>query len=330
MNEKKTKTYELKKNENRKELESLQLNIKADKTKVVIDYSTFYKKASLLSSPFQKLLRIHQNPIQVPALYNDPLTLSFSPSLQDQEYLSKIINLKLTWTGNYIPVWIQKLKNIHSLTIPNISTLDGQIIPTCEYINGKKREQILFDEFESKWLNKRDIIFAGDSNMVGITRSKTESRQNIQAKGGRTTAEILNHLKISPDTKAVVIIGGGNDLRTNVPVEITKHNIDKIIQKIHTHNPQIKIILGTITPRAQKSKIHAQKAQEINKFIRKIAEQSTHITLIDWHQELSSNTNPEAYNPAFVEKDLIHPSVEGYKKIRAIIDRTLNQIYTKN
>lgn len=307
------------------ELHILQTEIQPDKTKVNVEYSPFYRNAHTLSPKFQKTLN-YEEFIKVPELHERALTLSFTPTAEDLVYLEKIIHLKLIWLGTDIPSWLSKLKNIEALTLPNTQTLDGQRVPPCEYINGKKREFIPFEIFESQWLGKKEILFIGDSNMVGVTRNKDIPHTNVQAKGGRTTAEILRNLKILKQTKTVVILGGGNDIKQDIPIIETIHNIQSIIHTIHHHNSNIQILLGTITPRAQKSAIHAQKAQEINTAIREIVNQNTHIILMDWHEELSSNTNALAYNPAFVSQDLVHPSLEGYQKIRFRLDQELTKI----
>ncbi len=180
---------------------------------------------------------------------------------------------------------------------------------------------------------KNWVVFMGDSGTQGWTEKDPDffTQNNYIGRGinGQTTPQMLlrfrqDVIKLSP--KAVVILGGANDIAGNTgpsSIEMIMDNIISMVELAQANH--IKVVLCSTLPSNHFYWIPELKPAdlliELNRQIKAYAE-ANHIPFVDYYTALVDDE--KGLNPAY-RIDTAHPSLEGYKLIEPLVVKGIEQ-----
>ena len=154
------------------------------------------------------------------------------------------------------------------------------------------------------------VIFFGDSLTVGLGANKGEDFPSLVAKelnltnyintgvSGDTTQSALNRIEadvLSKNPSIVVVLLGGNDFLSKVPVETTVKNLDEIAKRIAETNSAVVLVHLKANPLKEEYK---RPVEEIAK---------------KYEASLVLNVLDGIFGHADLMADQIHPNAKGYK-----------------
>lgn len=183
----------------------------------------------------------------------------------------------------------------------------------------KGRVVFMGNSITEGWVNK-DADFFISNGFVG------------RGIGGQTSYQFLlrfreDVLKLSPEM--VVINAGTNDVAENTGIYNEEYTMGNIISMVELARANgIKVILTSVLPAAAFGwnptiKDASQKIESLNKRILVYATEER-IPYVDYYGAMVYGAN-KALNPAYT-KDGVHPTIEGYKMMEALILKTIDEL----
>jgi lysophospholipase L1-like esterase len=176
------------------------------------------------------------------------------------------------------------------------------------------------------------VVFLGDSiTDYWGSRSGTWFQHNgwiNRGIGGQTTAQLLlrernDVLALHP--KAVVLEGGGNDMRLGFSAEEIRDNLLTMGELAEHHH--IAVFIAEMTPvcdcvRPLTGLRTVENIQRLNHLLGEMCKDK-HWTLVDLNTPLA---DPNGKMQASLTVDGVHPNDEGYALLSPIIERALNRL----
>jgi acyl-CoA thioesterase-1 len=202
--------------------------------------------------------------------------------------------------------------------------------------NNQQNENVNISENVEKVENKIKIIAVGDSLTAGYGLDERDSYpRQLENKllekfkkvevvnmgvSGETTAGLLDRTDfvLSQKPEMIIITIGGNDAFRNLPIEMTKENIEKIIDSFLAKVDKDKIFLAEIQAPLN---LGFKYSGEFNSLFKNIAK-SKGVKLLKF-------VDKEIFtNGIYMQGDGIHPNKAGYEKIinKYILDEVLKVI----
>lgn len=174
------------------------------------------------------------------------------------------------------------------------------------------------EAFEKEGIQKKDIVFLGNSITAGTDWAKLLNLPNAKNRGisGDITFGVLERLDqviLAKPLKVFVLIGI-NDVSRNIPDSVILGNYKRIISRINEGSKKTRIYFYTLLPvnsSFNKFKNHYGKDEHIlwlNAEIRKLA--SKKVTVIDLYPHF---LDAENHLKAELTHDGLHLKPEGYK-----------------
>lgn len=181
--------------------------------------------------------------------------------------------------------------------------------------------------------SKNWVVFMGDSGTQGWAEKDPDffTKNNYIGRGinGQTTPQMLLRFRqdvIELAPKAVVILGGANDIAGNTgpsSIDMIMDNIISMVQLAQANH--IKVVLCSVLPSNHFYWIPELKPAdtiiELNRQIKAYAE-ANHIPFADYYSVLVDDQ--KGLNPAY-RIDTAHPSLEGYKLIEPLVVKAIGQ-----
>lgn len=196
-------------------------------------------------------------------------------------------------------------------------------------------------------LTASEVALIGDSNTVGYKKHITIGGEKIPEKNAhaevgkqiyRMKADLERDIKAGKfkDIKAIVLMGGGNDLADSGPagrVETITGHLSDMIEMIHAYNPDIKITLITRHPVLDvKQGYYAGRVQEVNQrvlqinnWIRTQAAKHDYIAVVDLYKLVEDPQNAGHVKPDYLGGDGLHLSDKGSQ----ILAQHVGQVVTE-
>ena len=177
------------------------------------------------------------------------------------------------------------------------------------------------------------VVFMGDSGTQGWTEKDPDffTDNHFVGRGinGQTTPQMLLRFRqdvIDLDPKAVVILGGANDIAGNTgpsSIEMIMDNIESMVELAQANG--IKVVLCSVLPSNHFYWIPELKPAdlliELNRQIKAYAD-AHHIPFADYYSVLVDDQ--KGLNEAY-RIDTAHPSLEGYKLIEPLVVKAIQQ-----
>ncbi|MEM7147393.1 MAG: GDSL-type esterase/lipase family protein [Verrucomicrobiota bacterium] len=183
-------------------------------------------------------------------------------------------------------------------------------------------------ELRTQWSKEIDadqsaVVFLGDSITQGWGKEFRDLFPGIKLAnrgiGGDTTRGMLIRLEedvLSLNPKAIVFLGGTNDIESGIDPEIIGRNFAAIIAAIKKHNPKVPIILCRTFPSAAERDRPRETIDAVNALYDATVIGDPQVTVLDtW--TLFADENGDML-PAD-SKDLVHLNPSGYKKWAAAL-----------
>lgn len=195
-------------------------------------------------------------------------------------------------------------------------------------------------ELQSTATVKGRVIFMGNSITEGWVNEDADFfiSNGFVGRGisGQTSYQFLlrfreDVLKLNPEM--VVINAGTNDVAENTGIYNEEYTMGNIISMVELARANgIKVILTSVLPAAAFGwnptiKDASQKIESLNKRILVYATEER-IPYVDYYGAMVYGAN-KALNPAFT-KDGVHPTIEGYKIMEALILKTIDELRTRD
>lgn len=195
-------------------------------------------------------------------------------------------------------------------------------------------------ELQSTATVKGRVIFMGNSITEGWVNEDADFfiSNGFVGRGisGQTSYQFLlrfreDVLKLSPEM--VVINAGTNDVAENTGIYNEEYTMGNIISMVELARANgIKVILTSVLPAAAFGwnpaiKDASQKIESLNKRILVYATEER-IPYVDYYGAMVYGAN-KALNPAYT-KDGVHPTIEGYKIMEALILKTIDELRTRD
>lgn len=195
-------------------------------------------------------------------------------------------------------------------------------------------------ELQSTVTVKGRVIFMGNSITEGWVNEDADFfiSNGFVGRGisGQTSYQFLlrfreDVLKLNPEM--VVINAGTNDVAENTGIYNEEYTMGNIISMVELARANgIKVILTSVLPAAAFGwnptiKDASQKIESLNKRILVYATEER-IPYVDYYGAMVYGAN-KALNPAFT-KDGVHPTIEGYKIMEALILKTIDELRTRD
>jgi len=159
----------------------------------------------------------------------------------------------------------------------------------------------------SKMINPlNDVAFMGDS----ITQFWSLPVVNLGV-AGNTTAQMLARFQaevVGHGYRAVVILGGINDIERQTPANEVFANIVQMAQI--ARNAQMDVVLCELTPDFRHNSSDEPEVLQVNAMIAQLAS-AQHYTLVDYYDAMAGH--PEYF------KDQLHPNDAGYAVMEQIL-----------
>jgi lysophospholipase L1-like esterase len=115
---------------------------------------------------------------------------------------------------------------------------------------------------------------------------------------------------------------GTNDLARKATPDMVARNVERILEKLHEHNPELPIMLCAVFPSAAKLDRPKEKITEVNRLIAEAVKDDDRITFIDTYTlfaDEEGDAKPEEF------PDLLHPNKSGYAKWAAKLRPVLEE-----
>lgn len=195
-------------------------------------------------------------------------------------------------------------------------------------------------ELQSTATVKGRVIFMGNSITEGWVNEDADFfiSNGFVGRGisGQTSYQFLlrfreDVLKLNPEM--VVINAGTNDVAENTGIYNEEYTMGNIISMVELARANgIKVILTSVLPAAAFGwnltiKDASQKIESLNKRILVYATEER-IPYVDYYGAMVYGAN-KALNPAYT-KDGVHPTIEGYKIMEALILKTIDELRTRD
>lgn len=170
-----------------------------------------------------------------------------------------------------------------------------------------------------------------------------EGGNEMYIKGGRPTAKMYENMKAEveagkfADVRAIAILAGGNDIGTGRPASHVTDYLDKMIDLLHSANPNMKIAFVELPPPAGYStkirqkdgslkEVHwgteqYEKAKAINEWIRKRTKSDASVYAVEIYDELE-DTNKPGWIREDMNGDGLHLNSKGYDFLRSQLAST--------
>jgi len=176
-----------------------------------------------------------------------------------------------------------------------------------------------------------DVLFLGDSITDGWRRTQAWKQNyeplkalNFGISGDRTQQVLwrITHGELETiKPKVVVIMIGTNNLGD--PVEATAGGVAAIVNTVREKQPQAKILLLAIFPRAPKASDKARiKNDQVNALLAKL-DDGKNVKFLDIG---SSFLDKEGNLPPEIMKDYLHPGEKGYEVWAQAMNPTLSEL----
>ena len=171
------------------------------------------------------------------------------------------------------------------------------------------------------------VVFMGDSGTQGWTEKDPDffTDNHFVGRGinGQTTPQMLLRFRqdvIDLDPKAVVILGGANDIAGNTgpsSIEMIMDNIESMVQLAQAND--IEVVLCSVLPANRYGWAPDVKPAdtiiELNRQIKAYAE-ANRIVYVDFYTPLVDNQ--KGLNDAY-GRDGVHPTIDGYKIMEPLV-----------
>jgi lysophospholipase L1-like esterase len=211
------------------------------------------------------------------------------------------------------------------------TSLDGK--PGEGPISDSPKFKELWIQRRGKWLKRVDaeqgaLVFLGDSITQGwgddLRGFFTGHKLANRGISGDTTRGVLIRLDdvIELNPSGVVMLIGTNDLARKATPEMVARNVERILEKLHEHNPELPIVLCAVFPSAAKLDRPKEKITEVNRLLAEAVKGDDRITFIDTYT-LFADDQGDAKPEEF--PDLLHPNKSGYAKWAAKLRPVLEE-----
>ena len=162
------------------------------------------------------------------------------------------------------------------------------------------------------------IVFLGDSITSGWGDSFKDHflGAHFANRGisGDTTRGMLYRLAADVlvlNPRAIVLLAGTNDLEENATPATAAANLERILDQLIAHNPEMPIFLCEVFPSTPEKNRPASAIRELNSLYAKLAAERPTITIVKtW--EVFADADGNAREEEF--PDLLHPNDLGYAK----------------
>lgn len=177
------------------------------------------------------------------------------------------------------------------------------------------------------------VVFMGDSGTQGWAEKDpdffTDNHFIGRGINGQTTPQMLLRFRqdaIDLDPKAIVILGGANDIAGNTGPSNHKMIMDNLMSMVELARANgIKVVLCSVLPSNHFYWIPELKPAdaiiELNRQIKAYAE-ANQIPFVDYYSALVDEQ--KGLNPAYAI-DTAHPSLEGYKLMEPLVIAGIEQ-----
>lgn len=211
------------------------------------------------------------------------------------------------------------------------TSLDGK--PGEGPISDAPKFKELWVQRRGKWLKRVDaeqaaLVFLGDSitqgwgdDFRGFFAGHKLANRGIS---GDTTRGVLIRLDdvIELNPRGVVLLIGTNDLARKATPDMVAQNVERILEKLRQHNPDMPIVVCAVFPSTAKLDRPKEKITEVNRLIAEAVKDDDRITLIDTYT-LFADEEGDAKLEEF--PDLLHPNKNGYAKWAAKLRPVLEE-----
>lgn len=204
-----------------------------------------------------------------------------------------VISIILFIKGNYLAVLRQTVSNETYHYEDNAS-----------YVQRKT-------QFEMLPSRETDIVFLGDSITARFEWQEYYSDLAVSNRGidSDVCEGALNRLDtvINQNPDKVFIMLGINDIRQQIPQDVTIGYYEQIIKTLKQALPDCEIYIQSVLPVHHSTGIDNSRVQELNKKIKELADANS-LTYIDLYSKLVVGDNDFTYT-----RDGVHPTGEGYQ-----------------
>jgi lysophospholipase L1-like esterase len=187
------------------------------------------------------------------------------------------------------------------------------------------------------------VVFLGDSITEGWKTLATDFPKMKVANrgiGGDITSGVLYRLKadvLSLNPEAIVLLIGTNDVGDGADGDDVAANIKLILLAIKAYNPNMKVIVCKVMPRAERSgqgqeqvyaPIYAEKIQKANAEIEELVKSEPNFRICEtWgiYADDKGSPNPEDFNG-----DHLHLNAAGYAVWKKTLDPVLADLHLGN
>ncbi len=165
-------------------------------------------------------------------------------------------------------------------------------------------------QFEMLPVTDTDIVFVGDSITARFEWDEYFTGYRVANRGidSDVTEGVYNRLNtiISATPEKIFLMIGINDIRQNIPSEITLEYYEKILDELSASLPECRIYVQSVLPVHTSTGIDNASVQSLNEQIKALADEKG-LTYLDIYSEVVDETNNFTYT-----KDGVHPTGEGY------------------
>jgi lysophospholipase L1-like esterase len=178
------------------------------------------------------------------------------------------------------------------------------------------------------------VVFLGDSITEGwrtLARDFPNLKVANRGIGGDIASGVLYRLKadvLSLKPVAIVLLIGTNDVGDGASGEDVAANIQLILLAIKNTNPNIKVIVCKVMPRAERNgPIYAEKIQKANSLVEQFVKGQPNFAMCDtWgiYADEKGNPNAEDFNA-----DHLHLNAAGYAVWKKALDPVLASLHVE-
>jgi len=175
------------------------------------------------------------------------------------------------------------------------------------------------------------VVFLGDSITQGWnTLAKDFPKMKVANRGigGDITCGVLYRLAadvLSLNPEAIVLLIGTNDIGDSSDGEDVAANIRLILLAIKNYNPNLKVIVCKIMPRADGGKTHAAEIQKANSLVEQFVKTEPNFSICDtWSAFTDTNGNQIASD---FRPDRLHLNAAGYMVWKKALDPVMAGVH---
>lgn len=171
--------------------------------------------------------------------------------------------------------------------------------------------------------DRHSVVFLGDSITQGwgggLAAAFPEMKVANRGISGDTTRGVLLRLRedvLVLDPAAVVLLIGTNDLEEGATPEMIARNLERLIDAMQAHDPQMPIVLCQVFPSSATKKRPAEAIRRVNDLYLAAAKGRAQVIYLEtW--PLFADEDGDALPAEF--PDLLHPNEAGYAKWAAAL-----------